>query len=241
MLVGEMSGAGPERRVAHQHRPQLSGGGGGMRRRIDRQQFVRIAVRVAGRLPQDRRRGPGQSALRHQVQVSFLGVGADQQVDLAGSAAERGARLLWQHHRERGDPLQRVPRGRGGQVESQQRRRRRHQLFVGQLAKSGQLRCHAEIGCRSIGHDRRLLAGEGAVPAAALHDRPLEQPRHVFRGNGSGGERGAGRLAAQCHPVRIAAEGRDVALHPAQRGENIQQSAVGRAPGRSRKPAIPRR
>ena len=67
---------------------------------------------------------------------------------------------------------------------------------------------------------------------AALHDRPLEEPARAARDEVGEHRQAAGRLAGDRDVVRVAAELRDVALHPAQRRLLVHQAVVaGRAAG----------
>jgi hypothetical protein len=64
----------------------------------------------------------------------------------------------------------------------------------------------------------RLRAGEKVVAAGrALHDRLVEQAAHRWRGELGADAEAAEGLTPQGHVARVAAEGADVGLHPAQR------------------------
>ncbi len=84
----------------------------------------------------------------------------------------------------------------------------------------------------------RLGGGEGQLrhrEGPALHDRPLEEPSGAARDHVGEDGQATGRLARDGHPLRVAAEPRDVLLHPAQRGLLIHQPVVaGRPSGRRR-------
>ena len=97
-----------------------------------------------------------------------------------------------------------------------------------------------------------LGGGEGQLrqrEGAALHDRPLEEPSGTARDEVGEDGQATGRLARDGHLVRVAAEPRDVLLHPAQGCLLIHQPVVAgrRHPGDDasagceRKPRAPSR
>ena len=85
--------------------------------------------------------------------------------------------------------------------------------------------CPRPPPCASDGSDERI--------GAALRDRAVEEARRERRRELRVHAQPAGRLAEDRHVVRVAAELRDVALHPAQRGLLVHQAVVAGAHGRA--------
>jgi hypothetical protein len=77
-----------------------------------------------------------------------------------------------------------------------------------------------------LGDQRRVFRGLGAVPGAALHDRPVEEPGAV-QGQQCGHAHRAGGLAGDGDAGGVAAERGDVVLDPLQREELVEQAPVG--------------
>ena len=98
--------------------------------------------------------------------------------------------------------------------------RRRHRLC----------RSHSQVIQHQFGHRVRPGGVVHRRGRRALRDRAAEQA-----GRGRGGEQcsddpAAGRFAEQCHLLRVAAERRDVLLHPLQGPQHVAESEVGVEP-----------
>jgi hypothetical protein len=78
-----------------------------------------------------------------------------------------------------------------------------------------------------------LGLGDRAVPgAAALHDGALEEALRELRGEQDEHVLAAGRLSEDRDVRRVAAEGRDVGLHPLERGDLVERAEVARGVAR---------
>ena len=71
-----------------------------------------------------------------------------------------------------------------------------------------------------------LESSRHSTERRALQDRASEQAARVRHGHENRNRRGAGRLADDGDVVRIAAEGRDIVAHEAQRRDLIEQSEI---------------
>src|SRR5262249_4292630 len=70
--------------------------------------------------------------------------------------------------------------------------------------------------------------GGGCLDGAALRDHLREHPGGPPGGQQRGDAHGSGRLAENGDVRGVATEGGDVALHPLQRGDLVQQPAISR-------------
>ena len=166
---------------------------------------------------------------RYEVEVPFFGVGADEQVDVAGRAfGEAVGGLDRQHQVERAQPGQRVLAVAGVEVEAGQRGQDRQEPIVRDRGERLGRRLDAQSGGRGDGDALRLFRGERAGSVAALDDRSPEQPGGLRCREQRAGERRARGLAEERDVVGVAAERRDRSRDPAQRGEHVEQTTVGR-------------
>ena len=91
----------------------------------------------------------------------------------------------------------------------------------------------SHAGLLGVGQEPHVLAGISgdagrAERSAALRDGAVEQALRLRRRAQHADGDAAGRFAEDRHLVRIAAEGRDVLLHPLQAGDQVLQAIVAR-------------
>ena len=77
------------------------------------------------------------------------------------------------------------------------------------------------------GHLGRRVGPQAVLARAALGYGPSKETLGPGHGQQGGDAHGSGRLAGDGHPFGVAAERRDVVLHPGQRSYLIEQSPVG--------------
>ena len=171
-----------------------------------------------------------QRRLHEREQRRLVLVGADHQRHRdAAAGPERGDRGL----REQ-DAVDDGREGQGPRVGGGDRRvhglaRGHDRLHRGGLERGGSPRVVGVDAQLAEEAARHLLGPRGAVHArrgGGLRDRAVEQPPRGRRREEGGDQPGARRLAEHRDPVGVAAEGRDVALHPAQREQHVLEGEV---------------
>ena len=176
MRVDETSRARAEQGVAEQRGPDLTP----RPPRLAGAQFGdhRVGVRVtsARQFAHVTLGGAVEVTLRRQVEVAFVGVRADQQVDVRPLSGRDGVGgLVLQHHAERAEPDERIESPGRAQVDAGELGAQVDQCSSDSAANAAAVGATPRTTPRPTGDPSCLFGIEGAGSAAALHDRPPEQ------------------------------------------------------------------
>ncbi|GAA4813007.1 hypothetical protein GCM10023200_58480 [Actinomycetospora chlora] len=168
----------------------------------------------------------------HRVEGHLVGVVADQEVDVDGRAVGDGLdrlaveQVAVEDGPERREAHERVAQPLDGEV----RRPPPQAGDGGDQALVGHVDEGVLVDAQVVGQRRRRHRGlgrrEDVGAAAALHDRPADQPGRGGDQQGGDAQR-AGGLAEHRDAVRVPAEGHGVVVDPAQGGDLVVQPPVG--------------
>ncbi len=192
----------------------------------------RIGVRACGGLVDVGGGRGGVLAERDQVEVALLGVGADEQVDVGGEAGGDGCGGLGVEDQAEGaEADQRVAVGLGPQVDARELGDRLDELLVGDAGEGVDVGLDAQGPGRGLGDAGGLLEGVNAP-----RPLPLCTIARRNRPAASGVARTPPTVVAPADwPKRVTLCGSPpkarYSPHPAQRGDDVEQAAVGGRPG----------